>query len=190
MQRAVCLCSLAFLTSLLSACAQLSQMQSTGYAEQADDPSVGDILELSQPLSVPAGSNKAWFDPAFYQAQGLSLAGILGPNRLRDGVKCGLSLTRPVGSSGAVMVVEPDQFVVKRVSRLSDPYGIDPATVSLYDGFATDVTLTYRLEVSSTAQPQVSSVFCSQRHASLSRGTHFPGALELREQAGQQLSWP
>lgn len=190
MPRAVRLFSFAFAAIVISACAQLSQMQSAESVDRQQDPTVGSVLELTQSLSVPAGSNKAWFDPAFYQAQSLSLAGILGPNRLRDGIKCGLRLTGPVASSGAAKVIEPNKFVVQGVSRLSDPYGIDPATVSLHDGFDSDITLTYRITVSSTAQPQVSDIFCSQRHASLARGTHFPSASELREQAGEQLIWP
>lgn len=190
MQRAVRLYTFAFVALIVSACAQLSQMQSADSVDRQQDPSVGSVLELAQSLSVPAGSSKAWFDPVFYQAQSLSLAGILGPNRLRNGIKCGLRLARPVASQGAAKVIEPDKFVVQNVSRLSDPYGIDAATVSPHDGFDSDVTLTYRIAVRSTAQPQVSDIFCSQRHASLARGTHFPSALELRGQAGQQLIWP
>lgn len=190
MQRAVCFCFFAFVALIVSACAQLSPMQSPDSTDRLQDPSRGSVLELTQSLSVPAGSNKAWFDPFFYQAQSLSLAGILGPNRLRDGIKCGLRLAGPVASSGAAKLIEPDKFVVQSVSRLSDPYGIDPATVSLHDGFDSEITLTYRIAVSSTAQPQVSDIFCRQRHASLARGTHFPRALELREQAGEQLIWP
>lgn len=190
MQRAVRWCSFVFVTLIVSACAQLSQMQSAGSVAGKHDPLEGSVLELTQALSVPEGANKAWFDPVFYQTQSLSLTGLLGPNRLRDGIKCGLRLSRSVASSGAAVVVEPDKFVIESVSRLSDPYGIDPATVSSHDGFDSDVTLTYRIRVTSTAQPQVDDIFCSQRHASLARGTHFPSASELREQAGEQLIWP
>lgn len=153
------------------------------------DPAVGQIIELAAPVEVVSGEIKTWFDPMYNRAQPLSLSSIFTANPQRDGVKCGLELSRRVLAGGPNLVLSPGPLKVVAVQRVSDPYGIDPATVSAHSGYSTDVSLNYRLEVESASNPELRALFCSQRHASLARGSHFPDVRHLREQAGGKLIW-
>jgi len=179
------------LTSLvLAACAPLAQLQPLSVVAQEHDPRVGTTLDIAQVMQVPSGQITAWFDPVFNEPTDVSVMNLFGNELQRNGLKCGVRLARPVPLGGDAVQIETGSFTVRRIVRESDPRGIDPATVSRHDGFSSDITLIYRVDLSSAQQPQVAALFCSQRHAVLSRGELYPSAVDLRKQAGDKLLWP
>lgn len=184
--------SFSFTLTLLAmtGCAQLSQMQPAGVSGREHDPRVGDTIALAEVMEVSSGSITAWFDPAFNGSASLSVSNLFGNDLLRNGLKCGVRLARPVPVGGDAVLIETGSFTVKRIVRESDPLGIDPATVSRHDDYSSDVTLIYRIDLSSAQQPQVASLFCSQRHALLSRDAQYPSAVDMRRQAGGKVLWP
>lgn len=173
----------------LSACAQLSATRPTKGGAAATDPAVGDQLVLKRELKVMPGDIDAWFDARFYQAAVPSLQSVLLSDPLSNALRCGLRLRRPVPRGAPAVTLRPTSLTVGKLSRSSEPLGIDPATVSMQGDNSTDVILRYRIALKSVDQPQIAAVFCQQRYPLLSRGTAFPGVIDLLQQAGPALQW-
>ncbi len=169
----------------LSACAPLSTPRVGAEAE----PLVGDQIVLTRGLEVMPGTIVGWFEPRFYQTSVPSLQSVLFSDPLSNALRCGLRLRQPVPRGEPAAVLGPATLTVKKVVLASDPAGVDPSAVSMQGGPSTDVVLKYRIDVGSADQPRIAAFFCQQRYPMLNRGTAFPTAIELRQQAGAALQW-
>lgn len=182
--------SIATIVVSIAGCAQLARLPAHQLMPHEQDPLVGSSVELTGVMKVPAGEIRAWFGSDLNPPVRGALAEVFSLDPNKNSLKCGLRLTKTVPVDGSEVSVEPGVFVVKKVVRESNPLGIDPRRASMREGFGSDVTLIYRIDVYSMEQPMVASYFCQQRHALLSRESAFPDPSELKAQAAGKLLWP